>query len=58
MLSITKLAKNRITLEHNGKKLRIEVSDKETGFRLYFDPNATIQMPRDLVIGKRKMVIG
>jgi hypothetical protein len=56
-MKVTMLAKSRIMIEHNGKKLRIEASDKDTGFRLYFPPESRLKMPRNLVVGYRKMVI-
>jgi hypothetical protein len=56
-MEIKLMAKNRVKLLHRGKELRIEVNDREDGFRLYFAPGSTLKMPRELVVGRRKMVI-
>jgi len=50
-----KLSKNRLLLRHKGMELRIETSEWEKGFKLYFSDKARLQMPRELVIGKRKV---
>jgi len=56
-MKIIKLTNNRIILQHRDNELRIEASNNSNNFKLYFSPNSKLKMPRNLVVGKRKMII-
>lgn len=55
-MKVTMLAKNRMYVEHNGKRIRIE-TNTSGGFRIYFPPESRVKMPRTLVVGYRKIEI-
>ena len=60
-MKVTQLAKNRVMLEHNGKKVRIEINGGDwvgrDEWNIYLPSNAHVYRKNHFVLGRRKIVV-